>query len=267
MKKFWKYIAACAVVASLVPLTACDDDDTVDPYDINYCYLYQPHTSYASLQYKATGDFISSLEDPLELVPVRLTKPAPKDLTVTIALDESVVDEYNAANGTDYKFLKGAQLVTPTLQIKAGEYVSETPITLSFADHSFLVNNTDNLILPIVIKDAQGITVSKSSRVFMIFNYKGNVVDINDYSARFLENNWSTELANLKATDFVSSEWAADEEITVELSIDPNLVEGYNVDNGTNYSLLPGATIPSSVKLAQGAETADMPITLSNTNI
>lgn len=39
MKKFWHYIAVCAVVATIAPLTSCDDDDTVDPYDINYCYL------------------------------------------------------------------------------------------------------------------------------------------------------------------------------------------------------------------------------------
>lgn len=267
MKKIWKYIAACAVVASLMPLTACDDDDTVDPYDVNYCYLYQPHTSYASLQYKATGDFISNLEDPLKLVPVRLTKPAPKDVTVTVALDESAVAEYNEANSTDYKFLEGAQILNPTMQIKAGEYISADLITVSFGDHSFLVNNTDNLILPIVIKDAQGLAVSNSSRLFLIFNYKGNVVDLNDITIRYLEMNWTSELSNMKVTNLVTSEWAADIAITVNLQVDLSLVEGYNATNGTAYEPLPGASVPASMTMAQGADSIDVPVTLSDVNI
>lgn len=267
MKKFWKYIAACAVVASLVPLTACDDDDTVEPYDINYCYLYQPHTSYAALEYKATGDFISTLDDPLKLVPVRLTKPAPKDITVTVELDPAAVEEYNAANNKDYKYLEGAQLVNPTMHIAAGEYITPDSITISFADRSFLVNNTDDLILPVVIKDAQGIQVSKSSRIFLIFNYKSNLVELNSSTTRILEKDWATALGSLKVAGFLSADWAADEAITVQLSVDPTLVEGYNSTNGTDCALLPGATVPSTVTIAKGEGNADLPVTISSTNI
>ena len=101
MKKFWHYIAVCAVVATIAPLTSCDDDDTVDPYDINYCYLYQPNSTFARLEYKANGEFLIDINDPLALKPVRLTKPAPRDLSVKVGIDPSLVDEYNQANNTE----------------------------------------------------------------------------------------------------------------------------------------------------------------------
>ena len=112
MKKFWKYIAACAAAVMLLPLVACNDDDTVDPYDINYIYCYQKDNLYPSIEYRANGNFLENIDDPLQLVPVRLTKPAPADLTVEITIDPSAVDEYNAANNTAYKPVTGAQLLT-----------------------------------------------------------------------------------------------------------------------------------------------------------
>ena len=104
------------------------------PYDINYCYLYQPNSTFARLEYKANGEFLIDINDPLALKPVRLTKPAPRDLSVKVGIDPSLVDEYNQANNTEYTFLEGASIVNPVLTIPAGQYVSPEVITVTFGD-------------------------------------------------------------------------------------------------------------------------------------
>ena len=43
----------------LLPLvTACDDDEATDPYDINYVYIYKPSETNATLEYKGDGTFL-----------------------------------------------------------------------------------------------------------------------------------------------------------------------------------------------------------------
>ena len=77
MKKFWKYIAIATFAVVMAPLTACDDDSELGPkdkanYEANFVYLDQPTSTYAQVEYKANGDFMSGLTDPYKLVPIRL---------------------------------------------------------------------------------------------------------------------------------------------------------------------------------------------------
>ena len=42
MKALFKYILYSTFFAMSLPLvTACDDDEATDPYDINYVYIYK----------------------------------------------------------------------------------------------------------------------------------------------------------------------------------------------------------------------------------
>lgn len=223
MKKFWKYIAACAVVASMMPLTACDDDDTVDPYDINYVYLYQPNSTFANVEYKANGDFMSGLTDPLKTVPVRITKPAPSNLQIEVAIDPTLVDEYNEANGTEYKFLEGARIDNPVMTIAAGEYITPDSITISFGDHSGFMTEESNLILPVVIRSGSGLTISKSSRIFLTFNstYRPNIVSLTTtekvFRAALTADNWQDNIKKLTLTDLFRLSYKPYEEVTLNL--------------------------------------------------
>ena len=251
MKKFWKYIAACAVVASLVPLTACDDDDTVDPYDINYVYLYQPYSTFANVEYKANGDFMSGLTDPLKTVPVRLTKPAPSDLQIEVAIDPTLVDEYNEANETEYKLLEGASIVNPIMTIHAGEYISPDSITISFGDHSGFMTEESNLILPVVIRSGSGLTISKSSRIFLTFNstYRPNILSMSTteqtFRAVLTSDDWQDKIKKLTLTDLFTLTYKPYEEVTLNLAIDQSKVAEYNSANGTNYEFKSDATLES----------------------
>ena len=74
MNKFWKVLTGCAVAVALMPLAACDNEDySSSPdrpdYNVNYVYLYEPVEAYSTIDFKATGDFLSTLDNPLALCP------------------------------------------------------------------------------------------------------------------------------------------------------------------------------------------------------
>lgn len=294
MKKFWKYLAISAIAVGAMPMVSCSDDDAVDPYTLNYCYVYQPYSTYAQLEYKANGEFLVDIANPLQVMPVRLTKPASRDLNITVGIDESLVAEYNEANGTDYKFLTGCSIVNPNLKIKAGEYVStktvtesvvnpddETDvrdeqflrydsITVSFGDMSGFQTGEQDYILPVVITNGDGTTISKSSRIFLTFSstYKANKVSA-DYvtyvSIDPEEEGWETAYTNLTVSDFLNTQWAADDPISVSVQLDNSLIAGYNEENGTEFLTLNGSSVKSNtLNIAKGAQTADLQLTLGN---
>lgn len=296
MKKFWKYLAISAIAVGALPMASCSDDDAVDPYTLNYCYVYQPNSTYAQLEYKANGEFLVDIANPLQVMPVRLTKPATRDLNITVAIDESLVAEYNEANGTSYKFLTGCSIINPTLKIKAGEYIStktvtETipdpddesgegtisnqvvvndSITVSFGDMSGFRTGDVDLILPIVITNGDGTTISKSSRIFLTFssNYKANMISCK-YLTQISNNpdieGWETANTNLSLVNFFRSQWAADDEIQISATINNSKIDAYNVENVSNLLPLAGTSVKNpTITIAEGSFTANLDLTLGD---
>lgn len=256
MKKFWKYIAIAAITVVMAPLTACDDDSELGPkdkanYEANFVYLDQPNSTYAEVEYKANGDFLSGLTDPLKLVPVRLTKPAPNNLQVEVAIDPTLVDEYNAAKGTDYKFLEGAKIDNPIINIQAGKFVSADTILISFGDHSGFINQEKDLVLPIVVKGGEGLTLSKSGRIFLTFNstYRPNILTISKETfmvkAGLMNPGWEETVRTINAENAFKLSYAPYEEVTVNIAIDPSKVADYNEANGTDYEFKADAELAS----------------------
>lgn len=275
MKKIWNYISlSAAVFAVSASLTACSDDDDLGPkqddYSINYAYFYQPDETYAHVEYKANGTFLTDINDPLQLVPVRLTKPAPSDLQLTIDFDQNAVEEYNKANDTDYKFLEGCSVVNSTMHIAKGEYISEDPITISFGDRSGFQTGDPDLILPVVISSVSdnGVTISKSSRVFLTFTseYRANIVTPCGYSHVIDTDveNWETAFNTISIANFITTSWAADEAITVDLSIDNSLISAYNAANGTEYKAIEASLEASKLTLQPGDSTATLNVNIGN---
>ncbi len=268
MKKFWKYIAACAVVASLVPLTACDDNDTVDPYDINYCYFYQPDQDYSNLEFKVSGVMLNDLDEPVQLVPVRLTKAATSNVTVEIALDPTLVDEYNSENGTDCAYFSTAKLVNTTLTIPQGEYLSTEMIQVNLEDKSCLEHHEGDMVLPIVIKSVNGVNaqISKRSRMYMVFKYSGNTVSAEPMTTLYAdlrESGWESALTNSVVDNFLTAEWAAEYPVSVKAEIDNSLIAVYNNTNSTNYQAI-SATVTSPVTIAVGATNASLKLRIGD---
>lgn len=256
-------------MASLMPMTGCKDDAVVDPYDINYVYLRQPNDTYAAVEYKANGQFLSGLTDPLELVQVRLTKPATSNIQVEVTIDPSLVDEYNKAKGTDYTFLSGAEVLNPSMTIAQGTYQTAERIQIGFTDHSGFMGEAKNLILPVVIRSNNGgVTTSKSSRIFLTFNstYRANIIKVDNYTVTndIEVEGWQTKNTNVTISNFLNASWAADDPINVNLAIDPSLVAAYNEKNGTAYKTISATLGSSTITLNPGQKTADLALTIGD---
>lgn len=272
MKKFQKYLSVCAVAVMLAPLASCDDDDTVDPYDINYCYIYQPNSNFTKLEYKANGEFLIDVDDPLALKPVRLTKPAPRNINVEMAIDPTLVDEFNKsaeAGKKTYVFLEGASIVNPMLTIPAGEYTSHDPVTVTFGDKkAFQTENTD-FVLPIVIRNADGMTISKSSRIFLTFTstYRANMVNPTVESTINIDTdleNWQSAYTTSTINDILATSWNADDAITVKATVDNSLIDAYNSENNTDYKPLQVSLTPENINIAVGSNKANLGLTLGD---
>ena len=264
MKKFWKYIAIATCTVVMAPLTSCDDDELGPKdhanYEANFAYFEQPTSTFAEVEYKANGEFISGLIDPLELVPVRLTKPAPSNIKVEVAIDPTLVDEYNAANGTDYKFLEGAEINNPIMNVEAGKYISSDTLSISFIDRSGFINQEKDLILPIVVKGGSGLTPSKSGRIFLTFRstYRPNYLTIPSQNKMFkvvvANEGWEESIRTINANNAFKLSYAPFEEVTVNIAIDQSKVAAYNEANGTDYEFKDDAELVSNT-LTFGTDT------------
>lgn len=272
MKKFWKYLAAAAVIMSVTPLMSCDDDDDYSSspgrpdYSKNRVYMLDPESDYATIAYKVSGEFINSLENPLTLTQIRCTRPAPEDVTVIAEIDPSLVEEYNQANGTDYALMQGAKLVNTTYTIPRGEFLATEKLAVDFSDRSALAGNEKNLVLPIAITHVTGgLVISKTSRFFIVFDYQANeltpIVD-NYIDVDVTESGWQSAYTNSVIKDFITAEWAAENAVTINATVDNSLIDSYNAANGTNYKEFSVTVQP--VTLAKDATSADLSIRLSN---
>ena len=257
MKKFWKYIAIATFAVVMAPLTACDDDSELGPkdkanYEANFVYFDKPTSTYAQVEYKANGDFMSGLTDPLKLVPIRLTKPAPTKLQVEIAIDETLVDEYNEAHGTDYVFLEGASIDNPKISIASGAYMSYDTIQVSFGDHHGFIDQEKDLILPIVVKGGEGLTASKSGRVFLTFSsiYRPNYLTVPSANKMIkiglMAEGWEETAKTLNAENVFKLTYEPYEDVTLDIEIDESKVAEYNAANGTNYEFKSDASLVSN---------------------
>ena len=257
MKKFWKYIAIATFAVVMAPLTACDDDSELGPkdkanYEANFVYLDQPTSTYAQVEYKANGDFMSGLTDPYKLVPIRLTKPAPSKLQVEVVIDETLVDEYNEAHGTDYKFLEGASIDNSTIGIAAGQYMSYDTIQVSFGDHSGFIDQEKDLILPIVVKGGEGLTQSKSGRIFLTFTstYRPNYLTVPTVNKMFkvvtMNPGWEETIKTIELNNVFKLTYEPYEDVTLNIEIDESKVAEYNAANGTDYQFKSDASLVSN---------------------
>lgn len=270
VKKFWKDIAIAAFTVVMALLTACDDDSELGPkdkadYETNFAYCLESDNNYPTLSYRYSGTIIETQEEVLQLTPVRLTKPAPANVEIEVSIDPTLVDEYNAANGTNYEALTDVSIVNPVMQIDKGQFITADSIQIDLNGNRGFAENGKDLLLPVVIKSANNdITVSKTSRVFVAFTYSANVISIQGtlYQAGADESLWADKMANLEF-EVISSIFTADTNTTVKFEIDNSLVEEYNKANDTEYLVWEGLTLDDSV-IASGERFAKIRFKVSD---
>lgn len=263
MKTFFKYSLIYVSALALLPLTtACSDDESTDPYDVNYVYMYSPSKTDNSLVYKGNGVFLTGIAEKCVINPVKCTKPAPTDVTVHFDIAPSLVDSYNQEHGTNYTLLKSAQLENSVLSIKRGDYISADTLKVNFTDLTEFQSGAENFILPITVTEMEGagVSLSQNSKIYLTFTstYKPNRVMIASSSEKtlYIAGGEVIDPENpdkLTYNSMLSCEWPADADMTLSLEIQPELIEAYNAKNSTNYKLLPNASLETTtMHIAKG---------------
>lgn len=275
MKTLFKYLLMCMLpVVSLPLMTACGDDESTDPYDINYVYIYSPVSTDNTLEYKGNGTFLVEIAPDCVVNPVRCTKPAPTDLTIHLDVDPSLVDSYNKANGTNYTLLKSVQLENSTLHIKKGEYISADSLKVHYTDMTEFQNGAENFLLPIAITsiEGSGISISENSRIYLTFTsiYKVNAITMDFSESMNLEyenGGFINLVEKLDLGNRLNTSWAADDDIHVSLKIDPSLISAYNALNGTSYIAMPNVEFENpTLTIKKGARISEENIVLTFTD-
>ncbi|MCD8208864.1 MAG: DUF1735 domain-containing protein [Bacteroidales bacterium] len=130
--------------------------ETIDPAN-NLIFVEESETSFLLLHYDDgdDGDSIS------KRVTITGSEGAYKDFDITLAVDNSLIDAYNAANGTSYVALSNTSIVNiPTALME--EDGTETSITITISDEDRDANFTDEngYLIPIVVSDVGTATIS-----------------------------------------------------------------------------------------------------------
>lgn len=143
---------ASLAAAMLLSVTACDNKDYSNstPFD-NVVYLD------AALQKDVTNfTFNRLIENGQQTIAAQLSQPAGSDVNVSIKVDPTLVNTYNARLETDYTLLDSKYYTLSTEQavIPQGKTIS-APVTVDFKDLTELTIDAGYL-LPVTISQATG---------------------------------------------------------------------------------------------------------------
>lgn len=170
MKHLYKLIFICLAACALS--AGCGkEEDPVDPYSRNWVYLEQPSNNSFHVSFKSEGIWTNGFNEADILKRVRCTKPAKSDLTVTLAIDGALVDEYNLRNNTRYQLLPVAKLEKESFTIRQGEYVSSDSIRIVYPEADKLFEGgSAEYILPVTVGSAPDeLSISEQAVIYLFY--------------------------------------------------------------------------------------------------
>lgn len=160
------------VLAAVSMVTACveKEESAMDPYATNFVYLKAPLASTYKATFSTAGNWKTQPDTLASYMQIRCTKPAPQDINVTVEIDESMVEAYNTAKGTDYKFFPGLELLQDSFVISKGEYVSADTLKTKITDFdALLAGGTQTYIVPVRMTKASAGTLSESNHFYIFY--------------------------------------------------------------------------------------------------
>lgn len=186
------------------------------------------------------------------------------------------MEEYNAAKGTSYSFLKGATLENTSIIIVKGEYASSESlkVVLDPSHKDFMDEGTD-YILPIAItgtSEPKQISISESSRIFLTFkaNYIPNYISATSpyFYIDSSVSSWKDDFGKVKLDALVRSSYSPYEDVEVSLEIDPALVDKFNQTSEDECSFPEGCSLSCSVvKISPSGTSAGLELTTGDLSL
>jgi Domain of unknown function (DUF1735). len=206
-------------------VTACSDDDG-DSVELPVIEMPQSEAGLVAIDYREILDAGSYVYD----YTIRLDRPAATTLLCDIAVDENMVEAYNAANNTSYKMMPSFvyELQNSNAIIKAGEQESNS-LSVKFSS-LFGLSEGEEYLLPVVaVMDescvGQFVTDTRSVAYFTI-GIDGKL----DYIPGLDMSSYSTDM--YRTLSFANDEVVTIEDNTHTFEV---LIYPYSWHSGVNY--------------------------------
>lgn len=182
--KHIKHLCCTSILVFMgaMALTACGDEEYDFDGDI-YNRVYLSNNTSATSVLTVTDFYVNFDLDCY--IALKCTKPASEDIRVTVELDNSLVDVYNAEQGTSYASLPEEALVfnSNELIIESGTYAPTDSLHVSgTTDTAVLSSLTDEngYVLPLSIVSVKGGGAQIStnmSTVYLTVSFSQNLVN------------------------------------------------------------------------------------------
>ncbi len=160
------YTAALILCVTALFASCSDDDYDVKGYTYNRVYLVNDATSYEIIQ--TSVGTVGSIE--YETF-VKCTNPASGDISVSVAIDNSMIEEYNSTNGTAYEAMPdgAVTLENASLTIPKGEMSSDNTLRVSLTGNTSTLaslTSENGYLVPLRITGVNGGKAHLSSDVY-----------------------------------------------------------------------------------------------------
>lgn len=220
MKTAYKYLAIPAAV--MLCLSGCNRVDETESDFNNVLYIEDAAVN-------STKNVPVSVKDDVleQTIQSSLALPTDRDVNVTYKVDLSLVDRYNAVNGTNCEPLPADnfELSSHSSVITAGN-VRSAKDTVRFRNLKTMPNKT--YILPVTLESEDGIDVLSGSKTLYFRVKKGALIvkaaNITDTYLQFIDNAATTNLNGLSQVTFEGfinpHGWGTDANISTVMGIE-----------------------------------------------
>ena len=162
-------MAAGALLFGAVLLAGCSDDEKGYDFpgiDHERIYIADANQDIVSTLVQTPVGYVKALNATID---IKVTKAAAADQTITYAVDNSLVAEYNAEHGTEYQTIDVAafSFSTPEVVIPAGATAAVEPLVITFSEtaENYITSTSTKYLLPIVVKSSTNAEYQKSTNM------------------------------------------------------------------------------------------------------
>lgn len=251
MKSFKYLLSAALLCGSMLGFQSCDDES----YDVvgnpnNLVYFNQRGTDGQANFYSFTADWTSvgAVGDLVTLkVPVKTTRPADASMLVSAGVDNGLVETYNQEHGTAYAALSDntVEFIKQSVTVPAGAMISADSIEFTIPAENYIPLTERLYLLPVTIASVSGNGVPSTQAGVIWTSVSLNLPGDKKTDASISNlAYWGTYKMDTQEfpsvyTFTISSESAVQQDETVSLVKDLDLVETYNQKYHTSYTPLP----------------------------
>ena len=251
MKSFKYLLSAVLLCGGILSFQSCDDES----YDVvgnpnNLVYFNQKGGDGQLNFYSFTVDWTSvgAVGDQVTLkVPVKTTRPADGNLSVSAAVDNSLVETYNQENGTAYAALPDntVEFIKQSVTVPAGATISTDSIEFTIPAENYIPLTERLYLLPVTISSVNGNGIPSTQAGVIWTSISMNLPGDKKTDASISNlAYWGTYKMNTQElpsvyTFTISSESAVQQDETISLVKDLDLVDTYNQKYNTSYTPLP----------------------------